>query len=58
MKAWFLDKGRTSVYNQQSMNVLNHVREQITRDNYEFSIHAERERKEEHIIPCLPSGLI
>jgi len=32
------------------MDVLKHIREQVERDNYEFSIHAEREREDEHIL--------
>ena len=32
------------------MDVLKHIREQVKRDNYEFSIHAEREREDEHIL--------
>lgn len=32
------------------MDVLGHIRGQIKRDNYEFSIHAEREREDEHIL--------
>ena len=31
------------------MDVLDHIREQIRSENYEFSIHAEREREDEHI---------
>lgn len=32
------------------MDVLDLIREQIRSDNYEFSIHAEREREDEHIL--------
>jgi hypothetical protein len=32
------------------MSVLQHIREQIREDNYEFSMHAEREREDEHIL--------
>jgi hypothetical protein len=32
------------------MDVLKHIREQVSRDDYEFSIHAERERENEHIL--------
>ena len=35
-------------YNLQSMDILEHVREQIILDNYEFSLHAEREREDKH----------
>jgi hypothetical protein len=31
------------------MDILQHIREQIKRDNYEFSLHAEQEREDEHI---------
>jgi hypothetical protein len=31
------------------MDILEHIREQIKRDNYEFSLHAEQEREDEHI---------
>jgi hypothetical protein len=32
------------------MDVLDLIRERIRSDNYEFSIHAEREREDEHIL--------
>ena len=32
------------------MDVLDHIREQISKNDYEFSIHAEREREDEHIL--------
>jgi hypothetical protein len=32
------------------MDVLAHIYEQIKQDNYEFSIYAEREREDEHIL--------
>jgi hypothetical protein len=32
------------------MDVLKHIRERVSRDDYEFSIHAERERENEHIL--------
>jgi hypothetical protein len=32
------------------MDVLKHICEQVRRDDYEFSIHAEREREDEHIL--------
>jgi hypothetical protein len=32
------------------MDVLKHIRERVSRDDYEFSIHAEREREDEHIL--------
>lgn len=32
------------------MDVLEHIREQIILDNYEFSFHAESEREDEHIL--------
>ena len=46
----FLDKGPKSVYNRRGMNILKHIHEQTQRDNYQFSIHAEREREDEHIL--------
>jgi hypothetical protein len=43
------------------MDVLKHIRERVSRDDYEFSIHAEREREDEHILvaeleQCIASG--
>jgi hypothetical protein len=32
------------------MDILTHIREQIKQDNYEFSIHAEREREDEQVL--------
>jgi hypothetical protein len=32
------------------MNVLEHIRNQVGIDNYEFSLHAEHEREDEHIL--------
>jgi hypothetical protein len=32
------------------MDVLEHIRAQVRSDNYEFSLHAEREREDEHIL--------
>ena len=32
------------------MDVLGLIREQIRSENYEFSVHAEREREDEHIL--------
>lgn len=32
------------------MDILEHLREQIKQDTYEFSIHAEHEREDEHIL--------
>jgi hypothetical protein len=32
------------------MNVLEHIREQVRANNYSFSLHAEREREDEHIL--------
>jgi len=32
------------------MPVLEHIREQVKADNYEFSLHAEHEREDEHIL--------
>jgi hypothetical protein len=32
------------------MEVLNLIREQIRSEDYEFSVHAEREREDEHIL--------
>ena len=32
------------------MDVLDHIREQISKNDYEFSIHAKREREDEHIL--------
>lgn len=46
----FLDKGRGSVYNWLGMDILERIRHQINDDDYEFSIHAEREREDEHIL--------
>ncbi len=32
------------------MDILKHIRQRVRRDDYEFSIHAEREREDEHIL--------
>ena len=32
------------------MDILEHIREQVTTENYEFSLHAEHEREDEHIL--------
>jgi hypothetical protein len=32
------------------MDVLEHIRAQIRANNYSFSLHAEREREDEHIL--------
>lgn len=32
------------------MDTLEHIRQQVRADNYEFSFHAERERENEHIL--------
>ncbi|RLC62048.1 MAG: hypothetical protein DRI80_07325 [Chloroflexota bacterium] len=32
------------------MDVVEYIREQIEADNYEFSLHAEHEREDEHIL--------
>lgn len=32
------------------MDVLEHIREQVRANKYEFSMHAEREREDEHIL--------
>jgi hypothetical protein len=32
------------------VSVLEHIRQQVKIDNYEFSLHAEREREDEHIL--------
>ena len=32
------------------MDILEHVRAQVETDNYEFSLHAEHEREDEHIL--------
>ena len=32
------------------MGILEHIREQVRIDNYEFSLHAEHEREDEHIL--------
>lgn len=45
-----LDKGRRSVYNWWSMDIVDYIPEQIKAENYEFSIHAEQEREDEHIL--------
>jgi hypothetical protein len=37
------------VYNED-VSVLEHIRQQVKIDNYEFSLHAEREREDEHIL--------
>ena len=32
------------------MDTLEYIREQVRVDNYEFSLHAEHEREDEHIL--------
>lgn len=32
------------------MDILECIREQVSTENYEFSLHAEREREDEHIL--------
>ena len=32
------------------MDILKHIREQVRSDRYEFSLHAEHEREDEHIL--------
>jgi hypothetical protein len=32
------------------MDILEHIREQVSTENYEFSLHAEHEREDEHIL--------
>jgi hypothetical protein len=32
------------------MDILEHIREQVGAENYEFSLHAEHERENEHIL--------
>jgi hypothetical protein len=32
------------------MDILEHIREQVRTENYEFSLHAEHEREDEHIL--------
>jgi hypothetical protein len=32
------------------MDVVEYIREQVKADNYEFSLHAEHEREDEHIL--------
>ncbi len=47
----YLDKPRRVMYNSgQDMNTLEHIREQVRANNYEFSLHAEHEREDEHIL--------
>ena len=39
------------MYNSgQDMDTLEHIREQVRADNYEFSLHAEHECEDEHIL--------
>ena len=46
-----LDKLPGGVYNGgQNMDMLEYLREQVRADNYEFSLHAEYEREDEHIL--------
>jgi hypothetical protein len=38
------------------MQVLEYIREQVQEDNYEFSLHAEHEREDEHILVMVESA--
>ena len=46
-----LDKLPRVMYNTgQNMDTLEHIQEQVRTNNYEFSLHAEHEREDEHIL--------
>jgi hypothetical protein len=47
---WFWTNCARRYTIDRDMDVLKHIREQVKRDNYEFSAHAEREREDEHIL--------